>query len=265
MERKLKIFLFFVLIGTLLISCIFDSDSGNRFSVNLTVKDQEGNLLDDVEVNFANKTMLDNIPFRKGRPSVNINFSLENSVKTLIEIRDIENSFVKTLNDTVLSTGTYTVRWNGRNFNEEIMEDGLYYYIMETYDDDGDVVYFDKKQMYLLSIYNSHTTLYNGKASFHDKKPFMNLYSLGEIALTSEYGETYNVVNFSDTTYVLIERDGFHCIGSFVAQNKENKLNFTWNSEERKQINFRENQKVASDDLIPIETQLGNCYPNPFN
>ncbi|HPM02343.1 MAG TPA: FlgD immunoglobulin-like domain containing protein [Candidatus Cloacimonadota bacterium] len=258
--------IFLLFISLLLSSCIFENDSQEDFSVELTIRDQNGNLVDDLNVSFINKAVFDALWYGKNRNCVTILFSLAQNMRTSIEIRDIENTLIKTLCNDMITRGYHSIVWNGKNENDENMKTGLYFYEMKTYNDAGDIVYSDKKLMYLIWAVMPHVLIQDGKGHYYDKKTFMNFYSLDKLQIVTEQNTMLDIVDFSDTTYVFMEKGDFHCIEGFVARDKKNVLNLTWIPEGWKQNQSVSNPKVTGNDDRPvvIETELRDCYPNPF-
>jgi len=79
-------------------------------------------LTTNLEQNYPN-------PFN---PTTRINYALSQQSDVRLEVFDITGKLVKTLVDTRLSPGQYTISWNGRNAFGDIAVSGVYVYRMQA-------------------------------------------------------------------------------------------------------------------------------------
>lgn len=61
-------------------------------------------------------------------PETNISFALPENSLVNLKVYNLSGQLVKTLVDSNLPAGTYTVTWNGTNSAEEKVASGIYFY-----------------------------------------------------------------------------------------------------------------------------------------
>ena len=77
-------------------------------------------------------------------PTTTINYSLKENSRVSLKIYNIKGQKVKTLVNEVLPAGEHSIIWNGKNYNQQSVSSGIYFYKLKT-------VNFEKtKKMVLL-------------------------------------------------------------------------------------------------------------------
>ena len=81
---------------------------------------------------YTDKFMLNNNYPNPFNPSTNIDIETVTSGKLLVSIYDISGRLINTLLNKKTDAGYYSVKWNGQNFNGEIMPTGIYFIQVES-------------------------------------------------------------------------------------------------------------------------------------
>ena len=260
----------------ILISCITDPGTNNeKFSFKINVKDLAGNPVEGLNIVLINKF---NSPLWgefewTSRTLTTISFILGKDSFVDMIIEDIERNDVSNLISQEMYANNWAVDWNGKDNEENCVYSGVYYCSMNA--SENDTMYYQSEiMMYLLSFNSDHkngSTNAEGVYESFDKKPFVNLYDLDSLQIVDEDGNYLFLEAFSDTTVICLfdenSRD-IHQFEDIVVEEKNNEFNIIWNPETSSRNIGK--IKVAYKNckrtfLPPLETELKQNFPNPFN
>lgn len=280
--KKYVTLLIVVFLTLMTISCDKSSSptSSKSFSLNLKLVDSNDTPLSGYNAVVYPTYDLPSFRNYQNRAETTISFSVPKKAEVKIEIYDYFGKMITTLIDDTLSSGNYSLIWNGNDANTD---DGIYKAIYSYTDDEGSVETVScnlyKYTKYRLG-FGDYITDELGEINETNMLIFPYLYFEGELLCTDVSGSYLEDLVFSSETAIKISNnEGVVKTASFNIKNGENNIELNWDemtTEEKgldDEIVNNDNIKIESSDLVkdnddggfpPLELFIG-VYPNPFN
>jgi len=276
-------------IGYLLTGCSDNTTNGpdldTDFSVQITVQDDQGNPLQDLQVSCWNCLDITSSSSDCINPSIVtqpsqtvIQYDIVIGCLVQMYLLDLEGNHIATAVDAIQSAGYWSVMWNAGSD----VPCGVYSCILETTDTlSSELLFSDTIYPVLwrpdptLTVVGYTSAL--GSVNIADRRIFPNTYKLPVLHATDPCGTDQGLIEFSNSVHFVITDTAsteYMTFDSTITLG-ENHYTVVWNPSKCGQIDTtisrtileRENslKTIKADPIIPDEWRLRQNYPNPFN